>query len=442
MAVKLEVNEGIKRVFGVDVPKVEIDSAMDKKVQEVAGQARLPGFRPGKVPLQVVRQQFGESIRGEVISKAIEAAYGKVIVEHKLKPAGLPKITVDEALVKKGELSFKIELEVFPEFEVKGLADLEIVRIKANVTDKDEKTMLENLRKQHTEWKKSDEAAKEGDRLLIDFEGFKGKEAFPGGNAKDFRIIIGSKMMIPGFEEALIGKKQGDEFDMKISFPKDYHVKDLAGAPVVFKIKVKEVETSKLPTVNDAFAKLFQLDSLEALKKEVRANMERELDFALKAKVKDQVIEGLRQHNTVELPSALVHEESERLSKAAAERMKSWGQKNATALPLDMFKEEAQKRVALGLIMNRIIEQYQLKVDPTRVKAMVEKMASIYENPEEVVKMFYQHKARMAEIEQVVLEEQVVDKVLELAKVKEETKSFEEVMGQNANAAANILPQG
>lgn len=441
MAVKLEVSEGIKRVLQVSVPKADIDSAMDKKVQEAAGQVRLPGFRPGKVPLQVVRQQFGESIRGEVISKAIETAYGKVIVDYKLKPAGMPKVTVDESSIK-GDLSFKIELEVFPEFEVKGLADLEVVRIKAEITDKDEEAMLETLRKQHTEWKRSDEDIKDGDRLMIDFEGFKGGEAFAEGNAKDFRIIIGSKMMIPGFEDALIGKKEGTEFDINLSFPKDYHVKDLAGAPVLFKIKVKEVESPKLPAINDEFAKLFQLDSLDALKKEVRANMERELDFSLKAQVKAQVIEGLRQHNAVELPSALVHEEAERLSKAATERMKSWGQTNSTVLPIDLFKEEAEKRVALGLIMNRIIEQHQLKVDPARVKAMVEKMASIYESPEEMAKIFFQHKERMAEIEQVVLEEQVVDEVLALAKVKEETKNFADVMGQNANATANILPQG
>ncbi len=440
MAVKLAVNEGIKRVVEVITPKAEIDSAMDKKLKEISGQARLPGFRPGKVPAHVLRQQFGESIRGEVISKAIETAYGQVITEFKLKPAGMPKVTVDESSAK-GDLSFKIEVEVFPEFEVQGLADLEVVRVQAEITDKDEQMMLDNLRKQHTEWVKSEHASKEGDRLLIDFEGFKGDEAFAGGKAEDFRIVIGSKMMIPGFEDALIGKKEGEAFDMNISFPADYHVADLAGAPVVFKIKVKGVETAQLPAVNDDFAKLFQLESVDALMKEVRANMERELDFALKAKVKDQVIEGLRTHNQVELPSALVEEEAERLSKAAAERMKSWGQKPASVLPTALFKEEAEKRVALGLIMNRIIEQFQLKVDPDRVKIMVEKMASIYENPDEIVKMFFQHKERMAEIEQVVLEEQVVDKVLELAKVKEEIKSFEEVMGHNAKAMANILPQ-
>jgi trigger factor len=439
MTAILEQSSGIKRVLQVTVPKAEIDKGVSEQLVVVAQRATLPGFRPGKAPRQVIEKQFGDSVRNEVVSKAIEKAYINAMTEHKLKPAGMPKITVDEASVKK-DLSFKIELEVFPEFEVKGLPEIEIIRTTAKIDDASKKKMMENLQKQHLNWTEVERAAQNEDRLLIDFEGFKNGEAFKGGEAKDFKLILGTKMMIPGFEDGLIGKKKGDQFEMDLTFPKEYHVADLAGQAVVFKINVKKVEEPALPVLDDAFAKLFQVDSMKLLEEEVNLNMERELDFALKNKLKNQVIDGLLKHNEIELPAALVEEEAQRLAQVAVEKMKSWGQQNVGVPPLDLFMDEAKKRVALGLIMNQIINQYELKVNQDMVADTIQKMASVYENPEEVVKMFRQNKARMAEIEQVTLEEQVVNKVIELAKVVEEEKTFEEVM-QNANAEANILPQ-
>ena len=439
MTAILEESTGIKRVLRVTVPQSEIDKGVKEQVNVVAQRANLPGFRPGKAPRQVIEKQFSDSIRNDVISKAIEQAYSNAIVEHQLKPAGMPKINVDEASIKK-DLSFKIELEVFPEFEVKGLPEIEIIRTTAKIDQASKKTMMENLQKQHINWGVIDREAKNEDRLVIDFKGFKGEEAFKGGDAKDFKLILGTKMMIPGFEDALIGKKKGDEFDMDISFPKDYHVEELAGQPVVFKVKVKKVEAPALPELNDEFAKLFQIESLKLLEDEVNMNMERELEFALKNKLKTQVIDGLLKHNEIELPSALVDEEAQRLAEAAIAKMKSWGQQNVGTPPLSLFTDEAKKRVALGLIMSQIITQYDLKVDQDMVSETIQKMASVYESPEEVVKMFRQNKARLSEIEQVTLEEQVVNKVIEMAKIVEEEKTFEDVM-QHANAEANILPQ-
>ncbi len=440
MTAKLEQSAGIKRVLEVTVPKAEIDQGINEQLKVVTQQANLPGFRPGKAPRQVIEQRFSDSIRHEVVSKAIEKAYVEAIKQHQLKPAGMPKIIVDEKTLK-SDLSFKIELEVFPEFKVKGLPEIEITRTTAKVNKASKKKMMENLQKQHINWQEVERAAANEDRLTIDFKGFKGKEAFAGGEAEGFKLILGTKMMIPGFEDALIGKKKGDEFDMDLSFPKDYHVADLAGQAVVFKIKVHKVEAPTLPELNDDFAKLFQIESMKLLEDEVNMNMERELEFALKNKLKTQVIEGLLKHNEIELPTALVEEETKRLAEAAMSKMKAWGQKSMTAPSLDLFQEEARKRVSLGLIMSQIIDEYDLKVDPARVDDMLQKMASVYENPEEVVKMLRQNKARLSEIEQVVLEEQVVDKVIELAKVVDEEKTFEEVM-QHANAEANILPQG
>ncbi len=442
MASTLEILNTIKRAMHINVPHGRIDEKVKKRLQEVSQKATLPGFRPGKIPMQVIQKHFGPSIRSEVITQLIENTYAEALNEHQLKPAGMPKITIEESSFIAGDLQYKAELEVFPEFEVKGLAALELVKVKAEVNDKDVDEMFENLRKQHVNWEKVDRAAKEGDRVTVDFEGFKGEEAFTGGKAEDFKLIIGSKAMIPGFEEGLIGKSAEDHFDLPLTFPETYHVEDLKGQAVVFKMKVKKVEAPILPEVNDDLARLFEVENIDALQKEVRMNMERELDFTLKAKLKDQVIEGLLKHNQIDVPESLIEEEAKRLAAAAKEKMKGWGQKNLPDMPITLFNEEAKKRVMLGLIMNQIIQAHGLKPEHARVEAMIEKMASIYDNPTEVIAFFKQNKERMAEIEQIVLEEQVVDYVAGLAQVKEEVKAFSEVMDKNTANMANVLPQG
>jgi trigger factor len=438
MSAQLEVAGGIKRILTITVPKAEIDALVDKRMTDVAKQARLPGFRPGKAPIGAIKQQFGASIRGEILGQAIEKSYTEAVNANNLKPAGFPKINFVQNEAGK-DLIYKAELEIFPEFKVKGLDQLEITKLKVDVTDKDLEKMMESLQKQHVTWDKVERTAQNEDRVMIDFEGFVDGVAFEGGKSQDFRLVLGSNTMIPGFEAGILGKKAGEQFDIEVTFPKDYQATNLAGKNATFKINLKEVASAKLPEVTDEFAKLFQVDNVEALKKEVRGNMERELDFNLKARLKEQVIEGLLKHNEVGLPETLVQEEAKRLSEQARERMKSWGHQNIPEMPLDAFIKDAEKRVALGLIMNQIIRAENLKVDETRVKAMIEKMASVYENPQEIVKFFYQNKQKLAEIEQLVLEEQVVDKVIEQAKIKEKTESFDEVM---KHQAASAIPQG
>ena len=437
MSAQLEVQGGIKRILTITVPSNEVDALVDKRLNEVSKQARLPGFRPGKAPVGAVKQQFGASIRGEILGQAIEKNYSEALVANELKPAGYPKIDFVQNEAGK-DFVFRAELEVFPEFKVKGLDKIEVTQLNVAVTDKDLDKMLVSLQKQHTTWDKVERAAKDEDRVMIDFEGFIDGKAFDGGKSQDFRLVLGSNTMIPGFESGLVGKKAGTEFDITVKFPEDYQAPALAGKESIFKINLKEVAEAKLPDVTDEFAKLFQVDTVEALKNEVKGNMERELEFNLKGRVKEQVIEGLLKNNTVELPQTLVQEEAKRLSAQAAERMKSWGQQNIPEMPVDIFTAEAEKRVALGLIMNQIIRADNLQVDQERVKTMIEKMASVYENPEEIVKFFYQNKPKLAEIEQLVLEEQVVDKVVALAKTVEKTESFDEVM---KNQAASALPQ-
>lgn len=438
MSAQLEIQGSVKRILTITVPKAEVDTMVDQRMNEVAKQARLPGFRPGKAPIGAIKQQFGASIRGEILSKAIEKSYSEALKNNDLKPAGFPSIEFVQNEAGK-DLIYKAKLEVFPEFEVKGLDKIEITKLKVDVTDQDLEKMMQNLQKQHITWEKVDAKSKNEDRVIIDFEGFIDGKAFDGGKAQDFRLILGSNMMIPGFEAGIVGKKAGEAFDIEATFPKDYQVADLADKKATFKINLKEVANPKLPEVNEEFAKLFQVDSVDALKKEVKSNMERELEFNLKSRLKEQVIEGLLKYNEVELPTVLVEEEARRLSEQAREKMKSWGNKNIPELPLDAFTKDAEKRVALGLVMNQIIRAENLQVDEARVKAMIEKMASVYENPEEIVKFFYQHKQKLAEIEQLVLEEQVVDKVIEKAKTKEKVETFDEVM---KHQAASAIPQG
>jgi len=429
--------EGIKRSITIEVPKEEIDTLMETRIKEVMQKARLPGFRPGKAPKEAVKQQFGASIRAEVLGQVLEKHYGEALKQFELKPAGFPKIKFVQNEPQQNFI-FTAEVETFPEFEVRGLKDLEITRLKVEVTPEDLEKMLHNLQKQHVAWDKVERAAANEDRVVIDFEGFIDGQPFDNGKAEGFRLILGSNTMIPGFETGIIGNAPGTEFEIDVTFPETYHVGDLAGKAAKFKLKLEEVAAPKLPELTDEFAKLFQVENLEALKQEVKSNMERELEFNLKARLKEQVLEGLLQHNKVELPQALVQEEVKRLSEQARERMKSWGHNKVPEFPVDMFKQEAEKRVALGLIMNQIIRTYELKADAERLKAMIDKMASVYENPAEVVKFIYQNKAKLAEMEQLVLEEQVVEQVLEFAQIKEEVKDFEEVM---QNQAASALPQ-
>ncbi|MDF2940900.1 MAG: trigger factor, partial [Gammaproteobacteria bacterium] len=333
------------------------------------------------------------------------------------------------------DLEFKASFEVFPEVEVKGLDQLVIEKPVSTVTDSDLDEMMETLRKQHAKWEKVERVANNGDRVIIDFEGTMDGVKFEGGSANDVPLVLGSKQMIEGFEAGIEGMKAGDVRDLELSFPANYHAEKLAGKPVSFKITVKEVAEPILPELGEELAKLFNVSDFDKLKKEVRSNMERELEFSLKNKVKDQVMEGLLKHNTVELPSGLINDEIERLKQQALQRMGMW-QKNKSAqqpeLPNELFEDQAKRRVTLGLLMNKVITMNAIKADQDRVKAMVEKMVSVFENPEEVAKHYYSDRNQMAEIEQIVIEEQVVEKILESAKVNEKPMKFSEVMQQRA----------
>ncbi|MDF2690528.1 MAG: trigger factor [Gammaproteobacteria bacterium] len=446
MKVSVSQSNGIHRTIDVSIPAAKIAERYNQRLNEVARTADIEGFPKAvsrKQPLPLNNKEhplakrfepIRNAVRHEVISEMLQKGFYEAIQQSKLNPASMPKIEIVSDKPE-ADLEFKASFEVFPEVEVKGLDQLIIEKPVANVTDADLAEMMETLRKQHAKWEKVERAAKDGDRVIIDFEGFMDGEKFEGGSANDVPLVLGSKQMIAGFEAGIEGMKSGESRELNLSFPADYHSDKFAGKPVMFKITVKEVSEPILPALGEELAKLFNVSDFAKLQKEVRNNMERELEFTLKNKVKDQVMDGLLKHNTVELPSGLVNEEIERLKQQALQRMGMWQKNKSTQqpeLPNELFEEQAKRRVTLGLLMNKVITQNSIKPDQTKVKALVDKMVSVFEDPEEVAKHYYSDKNQMAEIEQIVVEEQVVEKILESAKVNEKPMKFSEVMQQRA----------
>lgn len=419
-----------QRVMTIEVETKEIDKNMILELQKISKTAKIDGFQPGKVPLKVVQQKFGTQVRQDLLARAMQENFEAAIKEHDLKPAGLPNVEIIEDALGK-PLVYKTTFDVIPQIEkVDGLDKIKVEKIVSAVKDEDLDQMLETMRKQHAEWVNVEREAQNDDRLTIDFEGFMDGEKFENGSANDVPLVLGSNYMIEGFEAGLVGIKAGEERKLELNFPEEYHVADLAGKPVSFDVKVKEVAEPKLPEVDQEFAEKFNVTSIEKLREEVRANMERELEFALKDKVKNQVMDTLVDNNNVELPDALLSQEVERLKQQAISQMglTEEQQKDLPPMPEDIFKEQAQRRVALGIILSKVVEDFDLKPDQDRVKAMVEKLASVYEDPESVVDYYYQNPEQMLEVEQAVLEEQVVEKLLEQGEVVEKDVPFFEVI--------------
>lgn len=429
MKVSVNRGEGLACEVVVSVPAKDIDPKVDARMQQAAKQVSIKGFRPGKVPLKLVKERFGKAVRAEVINEQMQDAYFKAVDQEKLKPAGLPEIEI-----KKDEsgkpLEFTAKIELFPEVTLKDLDKITVDRPVAEVKDADLDTMMDTLRKQHAGWKVVKRAAKDEDQVTVDFEGFMDDKVFEGGSGKDMDIVLGSGSLIDGFEKGLVGKKAGDKVTLELKFPDNYHADNLAGKPVRFEVEVKKVSEQELPELNEEFAKKFQVKDLAALKKDVRANMESELDFAIKGRVKTQVIDGLLKTNEVDVPEALLSQEIQNLKHDSMHRMgmANKGQK-LPELPDDLFKDQALRRVKLGLLMGTVINEHDIKPDDKRVKEMAEKIASVYEDPKAMATQIMQDERQVAELRQAVIEEQVIDKIMASAKVTDKAMSFQDLLG-------------
>lgn len=435
MQVSVETLSGLERKLVIDIPADTVEQEIAKRLQQVSKTARIDGFRQGKIPMRVIRQRYGKGVRQEVLGEQMQQGFIQAVQQEKLNPAGMPNVepVVDE---EGKDFQFSATFEIYPEVEIKDIESIEVEKLAAEVKDEDLENMIDILRKQQADYKEVDAASKDGDRVKIDFEGFVDGEAFEGGSAEGHALVLGSNSMIPGFEDQIIGMKAGDEKTIKVTFPEDYNAENLKGKEAEFKIKVHTVEESELPELNEEFFKAFGVEASDEseFRSEVRKNMERELKQAIQRSTKNQVLDGLIQTNEVDVPAALIDQEIGRLQQQAVQQFGGGQQISADMLPKELFKDQADRRVKLGLLINAAVEQFELKASEEKVEALIEEMASTYQDPEQVKAFYKNNQEQRAQLEALALEEQVVDTILEKAKVTETDSSYEDVI-KAANSA-------
>ncbi|HDS1682723.1 TPA: trigger factor [Pseudomonas putida] len=427
MQVSVENTSALERRMTIAVPAERVENEVNKRLQQTAKRAKVAGFRPGKVPMSVIRQRFEADARQEAFGDLVQASFYEAIVEQKLNPAGAPAVE-PKSFEKGKDLEFVAIFEVFPEFTVAGFDSINVERLSAEVADADLDNMLEVLRKQNTRFEAVERAAQNDDQVNIDFVGKVDGEVFAGGSAKGTQLVLGSGRMIPGFEDGLVGAKAGEERVVNVTFPEDYQNLDLAGKAAEFTITVNSVSAPALPELNEEFFAQFGIkeSTLEGFRTEVRKNMERELRQAIKTKVKNQVMDGLLAANPIEVPKALLENEVNRLRVQAVQQF--GGNIKPEQLPAELFEEQAKRRVVLGLIVAEVVKQFELKPDEGKVREMIEEMASAYQEPEQVISWYYKNDQQLNEVRSVVLEEQVVDTVLQKATVTDKSVSYEDAV--------------
>ncbi|CRH28466.1 trigger factor [Pantoea ananatis] len=434
MQVSVETTQGLGRRITITVASDSIESAVKKELVDVAKKVRIDGFRKGKVPMNIVAQRYGASVRQDVLGDLMTRNFVDAIIKEKINPAGAPNYVPGE-YTEGQDFTYAVEFEVYPEVELKGLENIEVEKPQVQVTDADVDTMLETLRKQQANWIETDAAAGAEDRATIDFTGSVDGEEFEGGKASDFVLAMGQGRMIPGFEEGVVGHKAGETFTIDVKFPDDYHAENLKGKDAKFEIVLKKVETRELPELTEEFIKRFGVEegSVDGLRAEVRKNMERELKGAIRIRVKTQAIDGLVDANPIDVPAALIDSEIDVLRRQAAQRF-GGDEKQALELPRELFEEQAKRRVVVGLLLGEVIRTHELKADEDRVKVLIEEMASAYEDPQEVIEFYSKNNELMNNMRNVALEEQAVEAVLAKAKVSEKETNFQELMNQTAQA--------
>jgi trigger factor len=433
MRVSVETTSGLERRLTVGVPADRVDTAVDKRLQEAARNVRLPGFRPGKVPIRVMQQRFGAGVRQEVLGEVISQSFQEAVISENLRPAGQPSIEARKMDVGQ-DVEYTATFEVFPTVEVSSLDDLSVEKPVAQVTDADIDEIVQVFRKQQGKLVPADRAAAEGDTVVIDFEGFRDGEAFEGGAGEGTSLELGSGRMIPGFEDGLVGASAGEEKVLKLTFPEDYQTEDLAGADVEFKVQVKEVQELELAPIDAALFAQYGLEegTEQDFRAEVKQNMERELRNAIEASVKNQVMDAVvAAHDDLELPASLVKQEVNAMRQQMFQQFGGAAPQDmdlSSVLPDEMFSEQAERRVKLGLVVAEMISQFELSAEPAKVREAIEDIASTYQDPEEVINWYYSENEQLAGIESRVLEDAVVDKLLSSAAIAEVECSYQDAL--------------
>jgi trigger factor len=435
MSTQIEQLSTLERRFTMSIPIAAIESEIESRIKRLARTVKMAGFRPGKVPMKMVASSYGPQVRSEVLTDAVNKSFGAVVVESQLRVAGYPQIEPKTDPADTANFLFTATFEVFPDVKFAELSAISIERPVVEVTDDDVSRTLETLRKQRVRYEAKDAASVEGDRLIVDFEGKIDGVAFDGGSAKDFTMVLGERRMLPEFEAAAAGLAKGETKSFDLPFPADYFGKDVAGKTATFVLTAKDVASAVLPPIDAEFAKAFGISggSVDALKAEVRGNLELERKRRVFQSVRDQVFKGLRAHCSLEVPKALIAAEAERMAQSASEEMKSRGAPAGSAQMLaSTFEPAAADRVAMGLIVGELVRSHNLQATPEQVRALLNEQAQSYEKPEQVVAWYYQDERRLSEFEAVSLEQNVVGHVLKMATVVDKTTPFAELIGQPA----------
>ena len=434
MQTNQETQGALERRIDMTVPMAEIEKEVDSRLKRMARTVKMPGFRPGKVPMKIVAQTYGPQARSEAIGAAVEKAFGDKVREQNLRVAGYPRIEPKEGSGD-GSLEFSAVFEVYPQVPLGDLSGQKVERPALTVGDEEVDKTIEVLRKQRTTFEAADRAAQEGDRVVIDFAGRKDGEIFEGGKAEDFPFVIGAGSMLKDFETAVTGLKVGEGKTFDMTFPEDYHAAHLAGQQVQFEVTVKGVEAPVLPAIDGDLARSLGVadGDVAKLRDEVRTNLEREVKRRIQAKVKEQVMDALLAANPIEVPKALVEQESRQLAENAKRDLEMRGMKTKD-IPVEpaWFADQAVRRVKLGLIMAELVKAKELYAKPEQVRGLVDEMAQSYEDPAELVRWYYAQPDRLAQAEAVVIEDNVVGWVVSQAETTDKPVSFDELMGNAA----------
>jgi trigger factor len=440
MQVSIETTSKLERRLTVGVPAETVDSEVDARLKQAGKNVRLPGFRPGKVPLKVMRQRFGDGVRQEVLGEVMSRSFQEAVAQEQLKPAGNPSIEPRSMAAGK-DLEYIATFEVFPDVEVVELKGFAIARPTAEVTAEDVDNIIDVFRKQRGEWVEAERGAQDGDRVTIDYVGTKDGEPFEGGSAEGSELELGSGQMIPGFEDGIVGMQPGEEKVLALTFPEDYQAEELKGAAVEFTVTLHKVQELQLaPLDAELFAAYGVEEDDEAkFREEVEQNMVRELNNAVTARVKQQVMDAVVDaYSDLEIPAALISQETDALRQ---QMFQQFGGSSAqdldlkSLLPDDMFAERATRRVKLGLVLAELISHFEITADADTVRAAIDDIASTYQDPEEVVNWYYANQEQLASVESKVLEDKIVDRLLEDAQISDEACNYQEAiaLGQQAN---------
>ncbi|MBL0419802.1 trigger factor [Ramlibacter sp. AW1] len=441
MAVNVETLDKLERKMTLTLPVDAIKSEVDSRLKRLARTVKMDGFRPGKVPMSVVAKRYGFSVQYEVMNDKVGEAFALAANEAKLRVAGQPRITEKEG-APEGEMSFDAVFEVFPEVKINDLSAAQVERVSAEVDDAAIDRTIEILRKQRRTFaqRPQSEPAQDGDRVTVDFEGKIDGEPFQGGKAEDFQFLVGEGQMLKEFEDAVRGMKVGESRTFPLAFPEDYHGKDVAGKQADFMVTVKKIEVANLPELDEQLIKSLGIadGTVDGLRADIRKNLEREVKFRLQAKNKQAVMDALVANAELDLPKATVAAECERMVEGARANLKERGVKDAdkAPIPAELFQAQAERRVRLGLVVAELVRANDLQAKPEQVKAHVEELAASYEKPAEVVRWYFGDNQRLAEVEAIVIENNVTEFVLGKAQVTDRQLSFDDLMGQQPSASA------